>query len=91
MRGTREGASISWPFHGKSREAPPLVVGRNGTREGLWAGSLKRLFTPSGFRLPAVRAALELFGADGVIVCLPEFLQIAQQFHRERPASLSRY
>jgi hypothetical protein len=41
--------------------------------------------------LLAVRAALEIFGPQGTIVYLPEFLKIVQQFELERPTPLSRY
>jgi hypothetical protein len=41
--------------------------------------------------LRAVRAALDVFGTDRVIVYLPNFLEIVQLFDIERPTPLSRY
>ena len=41
--------------------------------------------------LRAVQAALKVFGARGVIIYRPEFLEVVQQFDLERPTSLSRY
>ena len=39
----------------------------------------------------AVRAALDVFGQHGVIVYLPGFLQLIQQFDLERPTPISHY
>jgi hypothetical protein len=41
--------------------------------------------------LRAVRASLEVFGARGTIIYLPEYLKVVQQFELERPTPLSRY
>jgi len=41
--------------------------------------------------LEAVRAALEVFGSEGVIVYLPDFLRVIQAFDLDRPTPLSRY
>jgi hypothetical protein len=41
--------------------------------------------------LEAVRAALEIFGSEGVIVYLPDFLRVIQAFELDRPTPLSRY
>jgi hypothetical protein len=41
--------------------------------------------------LRAVRMALGVFGPRGVIVYLPEFLQVVQQFGLERPTPIDRY
>ncbi len=46
---------------------------------------------PPARTLRAVRAALEVFGTGGVIVYLPDFLEIVQLFDMERPTPLSRY
>jgi hypothetical protein len=39
----------------------------------------------------AVRTALGVFGPRGVIVYLPEFIQVVQQFGLERPTPITRY
>lgn len=39
----------------------------------------------------AVHAALEVFGSEGVIVYLPDFLRVIQAFDLDRPTPLSRY
>jgi hypothetical protein len=39
----------------------------------------------------AVHAALEVFGSDGVILYLPDFLAVIQRFDLERPTPISRY
>jgi hypothetical protein len=41
--------------------------------------------------LEAVRAALEVFGSEGVILYLPDFLRVIQAFDLERPTPLTRY
>ena len=41
--------------------------------------------------LEAVHAALEVFGSQGVIVYLPDFLRVVQAFDLKRPTPLSRY
>jgi len=41
--------------------------------------------------LEGVRAALEVFGSEGVIVYLPDFLRVIQAFELDRPTPLSRY
>ncbi len=46
---------------------------------------------PPARTLRAVRTALEVFGTGGVIVYLPDFLEIVQLFDVERPTPLSRY
>lgn len=46
---------------------------------------------PPARTLEAVRAALEVFGSNGVIVYLPDFLRVIQGFDLDRPTPLSRY
>jgi hypothetical protein len=46
---------------------------------------------PAARTLRAIRAALDVFGTDRVIVYLPSFLEIVQLFDVERPTPLSRY
>ena len=46
---------------------------------------------PPARTLRALRAALEVFGADGVILYLPEFLDVIQLFDIERTTRLSEY
>jgi len=41
--------------------------------------------------LEGVRAALEVFGSEGVIVYLPDFLRVIQAFELDGPTPLSRY
>ncbi len=41
--------------------------------------------------LEAVRAALDVFGSEGTIVYLPDFLRVIQVFELDRPTPLSRY
>jgi hypothetical protein len=41
--------------------------------------------------LEAVHAALEVFGSEGVILYLPDFLRVIQAFDLDRPTPLSRY
>jgi hypothetical protein len=46
---------------------------------------------PPARTLRAVRAALEVFGSEGVIVYLPNFLRVIQTFDLDRPTPISRY
>jgi len=46
---------------------------------------------PPARTLEAVRAALEVFGSNGVIVYLPDFLRVIQGFDLDRPTPISRY
>jgi hypothetical protein len=46
---------------------------------------------PPARTLRAVKASLDVFGADGTIVYLPEYLKIIQLFDIDRPTSLSHY
>jgi hypothetical protein len=46
---------------------------------------------PPDRTLRAIRAGLQVFGSRGVIVYLPEFLQLVQQFDPQRPTPLTRY
>ena len=46
---------------------------------------------PPARTLRAIRAALDVFGTDGVIVYLSNFIKVVQLFDVERPTPLSRY
>lgn len=46
---------------------------------------------PPARTLRAIQAALEIFGPRGVIVYLPEYLEVIQHFDLERPTVLTRY
>jgi hypothetical protein len=46
---------------------------------------------PPSRTLSAVQAALEVFGSEGLILYLPDFLRVIQAFDLDRPTPLSRY
>ena len=46
---------------------------------------------PPARTVRAFRAALQIFGSSGVILYLPEFLQVIQRFDVERPTPISQY